>query len=326
MKERNQNLDLIKCIACLGVVGLHSVGMVNYTIYYLCDFSVPLFFMVNGFLMFSKEEISYGYAFRKILNLIKVVVLWNLLIMLPVLVFRRKIVNPVRLCLESLFQKGYLWHFWFFGALMLLYLFLPLLHKLLENNSFLYGVVCLLLMCICILISDVSMVKGYSLQMFVPQTLRLWTWMLFFLFGGLCYTLLPVISKKFPLWIHGSLALLFTILSNMVQKKAGLYLIHNRLADLFYDNITSTIWYAVLFTFLLRLPVKQSLSGLITRLSSLTMGIFILHPILLAGIRSFYVPANTGNAVVFWGILTVISGVITYIIIKVPVVKEFIKL
>ena len=75
MKERNQNLDLIKCIACLGVVGLHSVGMVNYTIYYLCDFSVPLFFMVNGFLMFSKEEISYGYAFRKILNLIKVVVL-----------------------------------------------------------------------------------------------------------------------------------------------------------------------------------------------------------------------------------------------------------
>ena len=156
-------------------MGLHSVGMVNYTIYYLCDFSVPLFFMVNGFLMFSKEEISYGYAFRKILNLIKVVVLWNLLIMLPVLVFRRKIVNPVRLCLESLFQKGYLWHFWFFGALMLLYLFLPLLHKLLKNNSFLHGVVCLLLMCICILISDVSMVKGYSLQMFVPQTLRLWT-------------------------------------------------------------------------------------------------------------------------------------------------------
>ena len=82
----------------------------------------------------------------------------------------------------------------------------------------------------------------------------------------------------------------------------------------------------MLFTFLRRLPVKQSLSGLITRLSSLTMGIFILHPILLAGIRSFYVPANTGSAVVFWGILTVISGVITYIIIKVPVVKEFIKL
>ena len=326
MKERNQNLDLIKCIACLGVVGLHSVGMVNYTIYYLCDFGVPLFFMVNGFLMFSKEEISYGYAFRKMLNLLKIVVLWNLLIMLPVLVFRRKIVNPVRLCLESLFQKGYLWHFWFFGALVLLYLLLPLLHKLLKDNPLLHGVVCLLLMCICILVSDISMVKGYSLQMFVPQTLRLWTWLLFFLFGGLCYALLPGISKKLPLWIHGSLVLLFTILSNLVQKKAGLYLIHNRLADLFYDNITSMIWYAVLFTSLLRLPIKQSVSGLITRISSLTMGIFILHPILLAGITSFYVPDSTGSAVVFWGMLTVISGIISYIMLKIPVVKELVKL
>lgn len=86
------------------------------------------------------------------------------------------------------------------------------------------------------------------------------------------------------------------------------------------------IWYAVLFTFLLRLPVKQSLSGLITRLSSLTMGIFILHPILLAGISSIYVPPNTSGAVVFWEMLTVISGIITYIMLKVPVVKEFIKL
>lgn len=31
MKTRNINLDLIKCIACIAVVGLHSVGMINYT-------------------------------------------------------------------------------------------------------------------------------------------------------------------------------------------------------------------------------------------------------------------------------------------------------
>ena len=326
MKRRNQNLDLIKCIACLGVVGLHSVGMVNYTIYYLCDFSVPLFFMVNGFLMFSREEISCRYAFRKIMNLMKIVVLWNLLILLPVLVFRHKIMNPITLCINSLFQKGYLWHFWFFGALMLLYLFLPLLHKLLKSNPLLHGIFCLLLMFICVLISDFSMVKGYSLQMFVPQTLRLWTWLLSFLFGGLCHALLPVISKKFPLWIHGSLALLFTILSNLVQKKAGLYLIHNRLADLFYDNITSMIWYALLFTFLLRFPIKQSVSGLISGLSNLTMGIFILHPILLAGINSFYVPESTGRAVLLWGILTIISGLISMVLIKIPYVRSLVKL
>ena len=71
MSERNANLDLIKCIACIAVVGLHAVGMNNYTIYYFCDFGVPLFFMVNGYLLLSHDEAGYSYAFRKIFLIIK---------------------------------------------------------------------------------------------------------------------------------------------------------------------------------------------------------------------------------------------------------------
>ena len=108
MKTRNCNLDLIKCLACLGVVGLHSVGMVNYTIYYLCGISVPLFFMVNGYLMFSRSSLPYFYALRKIRNLLIPVIGWNLLILIPVVVVRHKFVNPITLLLKSLFQQGYL--------------------------------------------------------------------------------------------------------------------------------------------------------------------------------------------------------------------------
>lgn len=32
--KRNANLDLIKIVACICVVGLHAVGMGNYTLYY----------------------------------------------------------------------------------------------------------------------------------------------------------------------------------------------------------------------------------------------------------------------------------------------------
>lgn len=322
MSKRNVNLDFIKCIACLGVVGLHSVGMVNYTLYYLCDAGVPLFFMVNGYLMFSREKISYSYSFRKILNLLKIVVLWNLLIALPVLVFRHKLVNPAVLCIESLFQKGYLWHFWFFGSLMILYLILPPIYKLLKSRPLIHAIICLILMCICASVSILSMSKGYSIQMFVPQTLRLWTWLFFFLFGGLCVNG----AGRPPLLLHGILALCLTLISNTVQKKAGLYLIHNRLADLFYDNITSILWYTVLFTFLLRIQFKKAASQLITGLSKLTMGIFILHPVLLTGINSFYTPPGTIPAVLLWFILTFISGIISYILLKIPYVKELVTL
>ena len=53
-ENRDINIDLARCLACLGVVGLHGIGLRNYTLYYFCSFSVPMFFMINGYLMFKK--------------------------------------------------------------------------------------------------------------------------------------------------------------------------------------------------------------------------------------------------------------------------------
>lgn len=109
-------------------------------------------------------------------------------------------------------------------------------------------------------------------------------------------------------------------------KKTGLYLIHNRLADLFYDNPSSILWYTVTFLFLLRLPIHaEKAKSLIVSLCSLTMGIFILHPILLAGIQAVYTPAGTFSAVALWLFLTVLSGAITFVIGKIPLVNLLIR-
>ncbi|MFR0801053.1 MAG: hypothetical protein ACLSHX_08560 [Suilimivivens sp.] len=55
------------------------------------------------------------------------------------------------------------------------------------------------------------------------------------------------------------------------------------------------------------------------------MGIFILHPILLAGIQSVYTPAGTFSAVALWLFLTVLSGAITFVIGKIPLVNLLIR-
>lgn len=222
MKIRNCNLDLIKCLACLGVVGLHSVGMTNYTIYYLCGISVPLFFMVNGYLMFSRDSQPYAYAFRKIRNLLIPVIGFNILILVPVVIIRHKFVNPITQCLKSLFQQGYLWHFWFFGSLMLLYLIMPLLYRLCKSRPLALSLICMFLTLCSICLSLLSMQKGYSLEQYVPQTLRLWTWLLFFLFGGLCAVREERKSMLFmhmPLWLHGSLVVLLAVINNFCIKK-----------------------------------------------------------------------------------------------------------
>ena len=326
MSNRNVNLDLVKVLASIGVVGLHAIGMVNYSIYYFCDFAVPLFMMVNGYLMFNKSGITPAYAFTKILSLLKIVVCWNLLIILPVMVLRHKFVNPIRLCVNCLFQKGYLWHFWYFGALIIIYLALPLIHHLIKNRPLLHLILVVIIVLISVTISIMSMVRGYSIQNYVPQTLRLWTWLMFFLFGGLCTTSYFDKLLNIPLWLHSVLTAVFAFVNNIVEKKVGLYLIHERIADLFYDDITSIIWYCLLFTLLLRVPLSALVKKAATRIEPLTLGIFIIHPILLAGASSVYTPSGTLSAVIFFVLITLLSGIVSFIMRRVVIIRELIRL
>ena len=74
-KTRNINLDLIKVLACIGVVLLHTT-MVGFKetgswnllayLYYLGTYSIPLFFMVNGYLLLGKRNITYSYILEKV--------------------------------------------------------------------------------------------------------------------------------------------------------------------------------------------------------------------------------------------------------------------
>ena len=326
MSNRNVNLDLVKVLASIGVVGLHAIGMVNYSIYYFCAFAVPLFMMVNGYLMFNKSGITPAYAFTKILSLLKIVVCWNLLIILPVMVLRHKFVNPIRLCVNCLFQKGYLWHFWYFGALIIIYLALPLIHHLIKNRPLLHLILVVILVLISVTINIMSMVRGYSIQKYVPQTLRIWTWLMFFLFGGLCTTSYFDKLLNIPLWLHSVLTAVFAFVNNIVEKKVGLYLIHERIADLFYDDITSIIWYCLLFTLLLRVPLSALVKKAATRIEPLTLGIFIIHPILLAGASSVYTPSGTLSAVIFFVLITLLSGIVSFIMRRVVIIRELIRL
>ena len=85
-KIRNINLDFLKIMACIGVVLLHTTmpgfketGPWNYLtyLYYLGTYSIPLFFMVNGYLLLGKNEISYSYIPTKNKMILVTVSIWT---------------------------------------------------------------------------------------------------------------------------------------------------------------------------------------------------------------------------------------------------------
>ena len=47
--SRNENVDLLRIMACFAVVGLHTVGS------YLFDFAVPMFFAISGFFLLNRR-------------------------------------------------------------------------------------------------------------------------------------------------------------------------------------------------------------------------------------------------------------------------------
>ena len=101
-KTRNINLDLIKVLACIGVVLLHTT-MIGFKdtgswnllayLYYLGTYSIPLFFMVNGYLLLGKKEITYPYILQKVKWILITVSSWPFIVWL----FKRDFaVNPVK--------------------------------------------------------------------------------------------------------------------------------------------------------------------------------------------------------------------------------------
>ena len=81
-KKRNLSLDLVKVIAMLGVVALHCqlyIPREYSSTFYLSTlasgFPIPLFFMVSGYLMFSREP-NVGYAVKKILKILRMTKLY----------------------------------------------------------------------------------------------------------------------------------------------------------------------------------------------------------------------------------------------------------
>ena len=60
---RNYGIDLLKILACFGVVGLHTIYS-KYTVflYYLCAFAIPVFFVVHGYFLLGRKELSFEYS------------------------------------------------------------------------------------------------------------------------------------------------------------------------------------------------------------------------------------------------------------------------
>ena len=330
-KTRNTNLDLLKIMSCVGVVLLHTTisgfkdtESWNYLtfLYYLGTYSIPLFFMVNGYLLLGKNEISYSYILQKIKWILVTVSIWTLIIWIYKRDFSQ---NPIKKVLGSLLQRGYFFQFWFFGALILIYLCLPTLKKLLKSkNQY------LLALSLLVIIGFVLEMTNYLLQkpvqFYVIQTFRLWTWFFYYILGGfLTQFNLDILKKCFKSWMKViTVVLLFS--SPLILFMLAKDIHHNLFAEYFYDNLFVKVVSLGIFLMVLTFDLNTDKNRWIIYLSNQTMGVFIIHTYVMKVWEKSFGFSFAGAHFLFLIFTLSVSFIVVGILIKIPYFNRIVKL
>ena len=331
LKTRNINLDLIKVLACIGVVLLHTT-MIGFKdtgswnllayLYYLGTYSIPLFFMVNGYLLLGKRNITYSYILEKVKWILITVSSWNTIVWL---LKRDFAVNPVKKIIGSMVQKGYFFQFWFFGALILIYLCLPILKKFLNSKrSYLY--ILSLLISIGLIFELANIIIQTPLQSYVIQTFRLWTWFFYYILGGLIAQFdKEFIKNGFKTWMK-IVAVLLLLITPVILFFLAKTIYHNLFAEYFYDILFVKIVSLGVFLTILTLSLKESKYKWIVSLSNQTMGVFIVHTYVMKVLEKLLGFSYTGAYLLFPIFTLCISIIVVSLLMKIPYFNRIVKL
>ena len=330
-KTRNINLDLIKVLACIGVVLLHTT-MIGFKdtgswnllayLYYLGTYSIPLFFMVNGYLLLGKRNITYSYILEKVKWILITVSSWNTIVWL---LKRDFAVNPVKKIIGSMVQKGYFFQFWFFGALILIYLCLPILKKFLNSKrSYLY--ILSLLISIGLIFELTNIIIQTPLQSYVIQTFRLWTWFFYYILGGLIAQFdKEFIKNGFKRWMK-IVAVLLLLITPVILFFLAKTIYHNLFAEYFYDILFVKIVSLGVFLTILTLSLKESKYKWIVSLSNQTMGVFIVHTYVMKVLEKLLGFSYTGAYLLFPILTLCVSLIVVSLLMKIPYFNRIVKL
>ena len=332
MKKREYGIDLIKIIACVIVVAAHTLVITGRPLHRMIVFNgslaMPMFCMVSGYLMMRRSVLDYRYALRKIATILLVCFCWEALHAAAHFAVYREIRPFVQSWLLDFFQKGLFYHFWYMGALMLVYLYMPLADKLYRYSEKGYLAVLLLLGLVNTGLDAAAILTKNHMVEALPQSLRLHFWYFYAMLGGWIARNPQAVSdlaKKLHLW-HVCVALA-AFWGYMYITGYHIYGILKIEASNGALIVQLTAF--VLFVYSLKLTFSAKAERCIGFLGSLTMGIYIMHPFVLAVLNKF-IPAFTQGSgamnLLFWIATTVVSAIGTLILQKTPLLNRLLKL
>lgn len=321
---RNQSIDLVKIIAMFGVMALHTcVGKADELSGFLLSrtfgLSMPLFFMVSGYLM-QGRDVDWKYSVRKV---------WGILRFTFIICFAYWFVHSIRhgldlhlfseIWLGSFVQQGPFYVFWYFGSMMLLYIFLPYYNKMEMNTALFYPkmIAVLLGVVFCTFMADY--IFGFE-KLYVAQTFRLWYWLLFFTFGQLLKHLNrggQKIHISFGYVLFFYITLMFFVWVSRTYQNGIEY---------FFGANLMMLYALSMFVYISQIQIKSS--RLITELSVCFLPVYAIHNFVIAYVHKMDGILSLGGLTIYIDYILVVAITLgfSWLLMKIPFMNKIFKI
>lgn len=360
IKSRLHFADLLKSIAIFMVMFYHCftspilgtsksfIYFGNYLIKSFLCISIPLFFLVNGGLLFNKS-LSLKKHIIKMLRIVVLVLIWDVLnVSTKSLFFHQPLSISDYLKKLWHFEAGWSNHLWFLMALFVLYIFFPLMKSAYDSNKkylLFFGVIVSLIVLgnstANLLFSLGSVLLGKPLpenslnifNQFNPISGLYDFTFLYFILGAFLFANASSLKKAFKKYI-----LVFILISSIFLLAIyGFTLSEN--SAVAWDPVWggfSTIFalIAIICTYLLSLSYKfdnsRRFCQLIQIISDCSLGIYLMQSIFTDLCRPYYVKLPISQTLFgdfsFTVILFLLCTLLTLILKKIPYLNHLIQI
>lgn len=358
--KRINYVDLIESLAILFVIIYHSpmystnilsggelTAKFSYWFNTILSTCVPLFFFINGFLLFNKD-FNLKKHILKIIKLILLTCLWGIITLCLYMLIRNEYFT-IKEFIKALWtwKLGWINHLWFMGALICIYCLFPILKLCYDTNKkifYYYVILCATLTFGNEFICEIGTLVASFLfdykkeintnlfNMFNPIRGIAGYSIVYFCCGGVIYNYIDNI-KQHKNHIN-KLALVTIILNMSLLFTYGYYISYltGKKWDVVWNGYDTIFTFCnVISIFILSLNYTGQiplLSNFIRILSLNTLGIYFLHwiyiPLTLPFFKQFPSANNILSNFIYAIIITIICLITITFIKKIPLIKHLV--
>ena len=357
-KKRYDNIDLLKFIAIFMVITLHvplyftdfikTQNIENFIqfSFRLISEGVLIFIFVNGFLIINKP-FDLKKHIKKVIKVFFIMIFWGIINVIVFSLIRNETLSINKIIKETLnlkFTHLYSGHLWFLQDLICLYIFFPIIKIVHDSNKKVYNYLAITMIffsvginflnSICQLICKLSNIENLSAMILNnfnkinPYINNVF--LCYFIIGGIVFEKKNIFENKKNVFYAVMLGLISWIIAiafgYTMSKLNNKTYTENFNYNQIYLIITIIGLYALSTLYINK--NNNLLNRFITSVGKNTMGIYLIHCIILEILKKYI---NIWNAsffqrfVISFDVL-IISWLISIMIMKIPNVNKILKI